>query len=151
MTKLRIGHCVYFDSVRDSSDILPLLVCLSYAIERNHPVNFYLNSLLGQEGPSGGDPGWSIHWIDRAEDALFPEDWKRCMKYVPEHEAGCFEAWTEKNISNLDPYCAYYPKNVVFHHTLVALGNFKEAHPERTDEIDEVTKWFSSSIHLGNP
>lgn len=143
MAKVRIGHCVYFDAATQSTDLLPLLECLRYAIQPVLPLDRFLKSYLGEPGgAAGGDPGWSIHWIDREEDALFPEDWRRCMAIVPEGDGGCFEAWTHQPISELDPPYAYYPKSTVFHHIREVLGNFRAMHPKWVEEVDVLMEKF---------
>ncbi|RYF30454.1 MAG: hypothetical protein EOO23_05110 [Comamonadaceae bacterium] len=98
--------------------------------------------MTGKDGPGGGDPGWSIHWIPEADEALFPEDWRKCMAQLPASEGGCYEAWTHQPISDLDPPCAYYAKEVVRHHIREVLDNFRARHPERAIEVDAAIKRF---------
>jgi len=141
MAKIRVGYCVYFDAATQSADLLPLLECLGYAIERNRPVDFFLKGIVAREGgPSGGDPGWAIDWVQTESDALFPEEWQRCMAQLAPSEDGCYEAWTDPSVSMLDPPYAYYPRQVVRHHVNEALGNFRIMHPERGAEVDEAIK-----------
>ena len=147
MPKIRIGNYVYFDADTQGTELLPLLECLSYAVERVRPLDRFLKSYLGEPGGSaGGDPGWAIDWIDREEDALFPEDWKRCMATMPEGDEGCFEAWTHQPISDLDPPYAYYPKRVVFHHILETLKNFRAMHPTWANEVDPLMEKFRKGM-----
>lgn len=58
MSKIRIGHGVYFDPSVQSKQLLPLLECLSYAIALNRPVDFFLKGILtGKDGPGVGRSG----------------------------------------------------------------------------------------------
>ena len=142
MVKCRIGNYVYFDRESQSDGLLPLLECLRFAIDRGRSLDCYPTGIvLVSGGPTGGDPGWSIDWIEREDNALFPEDWH---KFMAEHpgEMGCYEAWTYEPVSCLDPPYAYYLRSVVLHHIRDVLKNFRECHSDRSLEVDSVIKRF---------
>lgn len=141
MTKVWIGDYVSFDAETQDMVLLPLLECLRYAIRPDRPADFFLKSLLGEDGPGGGDPGWSIHWIPKESEALFPDAWGLCMSGLP-GEGGCYEAWTNQEISDLDPPCAYYSKLVVYRHVREVLENFRLGNPKREREVDSIIKRF---------
>ena len=149
MAKVWIGDYVSFDATTQSVELLPLLTCLRFAVDRSRPVDFFLNKILttnrddGLLAGAGGDPGWGIYWVIEESDALFPEDWKRCMAQQPPDTLGCYEAWTHQPFSDLDPPCAYYAEDVVRLHVREVLGNFRAAHPERAREVDATIR------HLG--
>lgn len=144
MAKVWIGDYVSFDAATQRADLLPLLTCLRFAVDRARSVDFFLKGILTDRGgPAGGDPGWSIHWITDAEDALFPVEWKRCMVLLGTHALGCYEAWTHQPFSDLDPPCSYYAEDIVRLHAREVLGNFRNVHPERADEVDAAIR------HLG--
>lgn len=143
MTKVRLGYCVYFDADRQDAGLLPLLECLSHAIGPRRPIDRFVRHYIGENGGvAGGDPGWSVDWISDANNALFPEAWKRCMNSVPEGDGGCFEAWTDQNISCLDPPYGYYPKSIVLRYTIEALEALSSLHVELKVEIDSLIEKF---------
>lgn len=133
MTKIRIGNYAYFDAEIQGMDLLPLLECLRFAINDAHPLDFYLKGILppGKGGYCGGDPGWEIsgsdddlkNWYDDAGNRLY-------------------YAWTNQSVSELDPPDGYYPVDVVRHHVLEVLQNFRALNPGRSSEVDAAIKRF---------
>lgn len=143
MTRVRIGNCVYFDAEVQNRNLLPLLQCLRFAIDDGRAVSYFLKGILTDEsGPVGGDPGWAIDWIPEAEEALYPDDWRKCMEQQPRTATGCYEAWMDPLTSDLNPSCCYYPASVVRHHVHEVLGNFRALHPDRAAEVDAAIKRF---------
>ena len=51
-----------------------------------------------------------------------------------------YYAWTYQPVSELDPCDGYYPVDVVRHHVLEVLNNFRARHPERSAEVDAAIK-----------
>jgi hypothetical protein len=132
---------IYTGNFEDTAVDAPLLYGLMFAMSPGWPVDNFLKTIFKADGSLGGagsDPGWSIDWIPEASEALFPEDWTRCMAQLPAGTLGCFEAWTYQPISDLEPPCAYYPEAVVRRHVRRVLDNFRAAHPERAAEVAAV-------------
>jgi hypothetical protein len=118
----RIGTYVWWDSATESVELLPLLECLSYAIESNRPLDYFLRGILGGDAtaPSGGDPGWVLY-----QDHL---------------EGGrvIYHAFTDPEMSGLDPNEGDYDEWTVKLHVRRALDNFVTAHPDQANEVRDV-------------
>ncbi|WPB59206.1 hypothetical protein [Xylophilus sp. GOD-11R] len=144
MVKIFIGDYVSFDHEKQSNEILPLLECLIYAITPGRPLDYFLKNILANGfGPTGGDPGWSISWIEEPSDALYPDDWQNFMNSHA-GASGCFEAWTYQKISMLDPCYAYYDRHTLISEVQAALENIKLRHPDRSHEVDKIIKELCS-------
>jgi hypothetical protein len=131
MTRVWIGDCVSFDAETQDRALLPLLECLRYAVLPNRPVDSFLKSILppGEGGYCGGDPGWEISGSDNDLKNWYDEAGNRL-----------YYAWTHQPVSELDPCDGYYPVDVVRHHVLEVLNNFRARHPERSAEVDTAIK-----------
>jgi hypothetical protein len=104
----------------DGDNIEPLLYCLSFAIQLNRPLDYFLPGILTGEGTSGGDPGW-VMYPERRSDGR--------TVYV---------AWTNPDMSDLDPCEGEYDEATVKLHVRRTLNNFAHAHPESTAEVDRL-------------
>jgi hypothetical protein len=95
---------------------------LSYAIAVNYPLDYFLGGILtgDESAPSGGDPGWVLYQ-DRVEQGRI-----------------IYHAWTNADISELDPCEADYDEATVKLHVRRTLDNFAKAHPERQADVDKV-------------
>lgn len=95
--------------------MFPLLWGLDYAIEINFPIEEFVQGLFTdyENAPSGGDPGWAIY-KDRVEDGR-----------------AIFHAWTDPNMSYLDPSEADYEEWIVKRRVREALEEFLLSYPSR--------------------
>jgi PAS domain-containing protein len=125
----RIGNYIWWDSEVESESLLPLLECLSYAIEINRPVDFFIRRILPADQPhyAGADPGWEV--TNAHPDGSLMRDAEGRVLY---------RAWTIEDISGLDPAEGEYDEATVRLHIRRTLDNFRAAHPERAAEVDEV-------------
>jgi hypothetical protein len=117
------GNYTWFDKDKDSLELLPLLYCIGNTTHASS-IDYYLKGIFTGVGPCGGDPGWQ----------LFPDD-----DYI---DKKMFYAWTNADISGLDPHEGTYDEATVKKHVRATLENFRKAHPERSIEVDEVILRF---------
>jgi hypothetical protein len=104
----------------DGEDVEPLLWCLSFAVVDHCALDHFLRGILTGDGPSGGDPGWSID------------------RWVGPEGAVVYLANTDPDMSYLDPHEGVYDERTVFRVVRRALENLRTAHPKRSGEIDAV-------------
>jgi hypothetical protein len=114
----------YVGDAEDWGAYGPLLYCLGFAVENvaGKPVDYFLRGILNgdEDAPSGGDPGWVLY-RDRFENGQV-----------------VYHAFTNPEMSGLDPSEADYDEVTVKLHVRRTLDNFAKAHPERQAEVREV-------------
>ncbi|RCS56430.1 hypothetical protein DU000_12500 [Parvibium lacunae] len=106
----------------ETENIAPLLWCLDFAIVPHYPVDYFLPGIFtdDENALGGGDPGWVWH-REKQSDGTYR-----------------YYAWTVEDTSYLDPCEGEYDEATVKYHVRRALENFRQAHPERNAEVDEV-------------
>jgi hypothetical protein len=119
MSTSRLGNYVIVDWDCERGDIAPLVEALSYAIQANRRVDFFLEGIFTGNGPSGGDPGWAI---DRATDQIVERQ---------------FHVYMSSDISGHDIDEAVYDEATVKRHVRRTLENFAAMHPDRKQEVEE--------------
>ena len=110
-----------------SNDLAPLLWCLGFVIT-DRELDFYLQGTFTGKGLCGGDPGWQ----------LFPEKDDVGRPVLDESDKPMFYAWTDPDISGLNPHEGTYDEATVKKHVRATLENFRKAHPGRSPEVDKV-------------
>ena len=122
MTPRHYGGYVSVDWEVDGEDIEPLLWCLRFVVGYYQPLDYFLRGVLtGEESaPSGGDPGW-LMYPERLADGRT-----------------VYQAWTNPDISYIDPCEGVYDEATVKRLVRRTLENFRKAQPERSVEVDEV-------------
>lgn len=125
----------------DSSRFSPLVGCLGYALLPYRPLDKFVLSLLGEDGPGGGDPGWWIVWIGDEVDAVEPAAWKRYMQSSRD-SFGCFEAWLDDEPGVSGHSCGYYSREEVFACVREQLASFESYWPELADEARALSARF---------
>lgn len=113
------GNYTWWDADFDSVDLLPLLYCIGNAIPYQ-PLDYYLQGIFTDQGPCGGDPGWGIE------------------KKITTDGKKVYWAYSNAEISGLDPCEGDYDEETVKKHVRRTLENFRKSHPERSREVDEV-------------
>lgn len=105
----------------------PLLWCLLGIL--SEPLDPYLGGILplGKPGYCGGDPGWEISTNDTDNNERFDDQGRRM-----------YFAWTDPEMSGLNPNAAWYSEDVVRHHLRRVLENFLKVHPDRKVEVDSL-------------
>lgn len=119
------GNYTWWDSECDSVDLLPLLYCIGNAVPYR-PLDYFLRGIFTDDAmaPGGGDPGWGW-WRERKDDGHY-----------------LYHAWTNPDISALEPFEADYDEVTVKRCVRRTLEDFSEAHPDRKAEVEEVIMRF---------
>jgi hypothetical protein len=119
------GNYTWWDSACESIILLPLLYCIGNAIPCR-PLDYFLKGIFTDDemAPGGGDPGW-VWWRERQSDGSY-----------------LYYAWTDPEMSALEPFEASYDEITVKRYVRRTLENYAEAHPERQAEVVEVITKF---------
>lgn len=128
--RVTFGEYVWLKRDESTLSLYPLAECLSYVINSFQPLDYWLRQIFPSTEPhyAGGDPGWEITNYDPDTGEMLYDETGN-IKY---------HAWTNEDISGLDPCEGEYDEATVKKHVLRTLENFRHAHPERTKEVDEV-------------
>lgn len=129
-------------SLFEGERFAPLRACLIYALLPYGPLDRFVRSLLGEDGPGGGDPGWWIVWADCEDDAADPDAWKEFMQ-KKNVEGGCFEAWLDDDIAAPPPSCGYYSRGEVYCCVQRQLARVAADYPERSLEAALLSSRFA--------
>ncbi len=125
----------------ESDRFLPLMECMRYALLPYRSLDKYVKTLLGEDGPGGGDPGWWIVWVENEGDAADPDAWRKFME-SNSLQVGCFEAWVDDEMGVSNPSCGYYSKEEVFACVREKLHRIEFEWPERRDEARSLLSRF---------
>lgn len=118
-----------------------VMECLRYALFPYRSLDKYVKSLLGEDGPGGGDPGWWIVWIESKDDAADPVQWGAFMDSAAPG-MGCFEVWLDDEMGVSNPSYGYYSKAEVFSCVREKLRQMEFEWPERRDEARLLSSRF---------
>ena len=125
----------------ESGRFLLLMECLRYALLPYRSLDKYVKYLLGKDGPSGGDPGWWIVWVESEVDAVDPDAWRIFMD-SSSFQTGCFEAWLNDEMGSSNHSYGYYSKEEVFACVREKLHRMESEWPERSAEARSLSYRF---------
>lgn len=111
-----------FYSDREPEWLEVLLQCLSFAIQPNHSLDYYLEGIFTGHGPNGGDPGWAL-------------------TRTTENGKIKFDAYIHPEFSHATE--AIYDEATVKFHVHRALTNFAKKHPDRATEAQAIIQRYA--------